>query len=86
MALEDLNNAYEEGIRRGVWQHTDFNMYGTPVVPVQKAICPGQGKPRIRVCRNYSVTVNPQLETHCQPIPLPEDQLRNLRWILFHKN
>ena len=77
--LENLNDSYEEGIRRGVWQHTDFNTYGTPVVPVRKVVCPGQGKSRIRVCGDYSVTVNAQLETHRQPMPLPGDLMRNLQ-------
>ena len=35
-------------------------------------------KARIRVCIDYSVTVNSDLETHRQPIPLPEDLIRNL--------
>ena len=48
------------------------------MVPVPKAIRPGQQKPGIRVCGKYSVTVNPQLETHRQPIPLSEDLMRNL--------
>ena len=36
-------------------------------------------KVQSRVCRDYSVTINPQLETHCQLIPLTEDIMRNLR-------
>ena len=40
--LEDLNDANEDRIRKGVWKPTDFNAYGTSVVPVQKAIHPGQ--------------------------------------------
>ena len=32
--LQDLNEAYEAGIKRGVWELTDFNSYGTPVVPI----------------------------------------------------
>ena len=30
------------------------------------------------MCGDYSVTVNPQLETHRQPLPLPEDLMRRL--------
>ena len=52
--LEDLNDAYEEGIRNGVWNPTDFNAYGIPMVPVQKAVRPGLKKDKIRVCRDYS--------------------------------
>jgi len=35
-------------------------------------------KPALRVCGDYSVTVNPQLETHRQPLPLPEELMRRL--------
>ena len=76
--LEDLNEAYEAGIKQGVWEFTDFNSYGTPVVPVRKTPVAGQTKAAIRVCGDYSVTVNSQLEDHRQPIPLPEDLMRRL--------
>ena len=56
----------------------DFNSYGTPVVPIRKSPLPGQAKASIRVCGDYSVTVNSQLEDHRQPIPLPEDLMRKL--------
>ena len=34
--LEDLNQAYDEGIKKGIWVPTPFNEYGTPVVPIRK--------------------------------------------------
>ena len=40
--LEDLNIAYNEGIRKGNWIPMPFNDYGTSVVPAQKALLPGQ--------------------------------------------
>ena len=70
---DDLNQAYDAGVKRGVWEWTQFNDYGTPVVPIRKAIRPGQTKASLRVCGDYSVTVNPQLEVIRQPIPMPED-------------
>ena len=76
--LQDLNEAYEAGIKRGVWELTNFNSYGTPVVPIRKSSLPGQAKASIRVCGDYSVTVNSQLEDHRQPIPLPEDLMPKL--------
>ena len=76
--LQDLNEAYKAGIKRGVWELTDFNSYGTPVVPIRKSPLPGQAKASIQVCGDYSVTVNSQLEDHHQPIPLPEDLMRKL--------
>ena len=45
--LQDLNEAYEAGIKRGVWELTDFNSYGTPVVPIRKSPLPGQAKASI---------------------------------------
>ena len=52
--LEDLINSYNDGIRKGVWKPTDLNAFGTPVVPVRKAICPGQNKARIRLIWSMS--------------------------------
>ncbi|MEE4247163.1 MAG: RNase H-like domain-containing protein [Kangiellaceae bacterium] len=69
---EDLEEAYDAGIKKGIWEPTQFNDYGTPVVPVKKAVLPGQAKPKLRVCGDYSVTVNDQ------PLPLPEDLMRKL--------
>ena len=68
---EDLAHGYQKGIARGVWKPVQFNDYGTPVVPIKKSLLPGQSAPSLRVCWDYSVTINPQLETHRQPIPIP---------------
>ena len=76
--LDDLNQAYDAGVKRGVWEWAQFNDSGTPVVPIRKAIRPRQTKASLRVCGDYSVTVNPQLEVIRQPIPMPEDLLRRL--------
>ena len=76
--LDDLNQAYEAGIKKGIWIPTQFNEYGTPVVPVRKALVPGQKRANLRVCGDYSVTVNHQLEAHRHPIPLPDDLMRKL--------
>eukprot|EP00731_Ephydatia_muelleri_P007450 Em0003g1698a len=66
---EDLCQAYDAGIARAVWL--------TPVVPIQKASLPGQPA-KLRVCGDYSVSVNQQLEPHRHPMPLPEDLMRKL--------
>ena len=76
--LDDLNAACEAGIQRGVWIPTSFNEYGTPVVPIRKPLLLGQEKAKIRVCGDYSVTVNSQLETHWHPIPRPDDLMQKL--------
>ena len=74
---EDLVQAYE-GIKRGVWRKTQFNEYGTPVVPIRKPLLPGQAKAKLRVCGDYSATVNAHLETHRLPIPTPEKLMQKL--------
>jgi hypothetical protein len=76
--LDDLTQAYEAGIAKKIWQPVQFNDYGTPVVPITKASLPGQDRPRIRVCGDYSATVNPQLETHHHPMPRPEELMQRL--------
>ena len=70
--------AYEAGIKKGVWEPTTFCEYGTPAVPIKKVLLPGQKRARIRVCGDYSVTVNSQLETHRQPMPLPDELIHRL--------
>ena len=78
-AIQDnLARAYDAGIARGVWTPTQFNDWGTPVVPIRKPPLPGDDKPRLRVCGDYSVTVNPQLAVHRHPLPLPEELMRKL--------
>ena len=75
---EDLTKAYDAGIEKGVWTHVQFNDYGTPVVPHRKALQPGQIKPKLRVCGDYSTGINDQLEMHRQPIPRPEELMESL--------
>jgi len=74
---EELPQAYDAGIAGGIWTPTSFNDWGTPVVPVRKAT-QTSNKPDLRVCGDYSVTVNPQLETQRNPLPLPEGLMRRL--------
>ena len=35
---EELNDAYDAGIKKGVWEEIQFSLYGTPVVPIRKKI------------------------------------------------
>ena len=72
-----LNSEIDSGISKGVWKPVQFNDYGTPVVPVRKQPA-ADGSRGIRVCGDYSVFINEQLETHRQPMPLPEDLMRKL--------
>ena len=76
---EELSGALESDIRKGIWMPCEFNDCGTPVVPTRK---PGKSG-GIRVCGDYSVTINSQLETHRQLMPTPEDLIRKLDRIRF---
>ena len=75
--VDDLNQAIEVGIKRGIWEPTQFCEYGTLVVPVRKASMPGK-KSKLRVCGDYSVTANQQLEIHRHPMPNPEYLMQKL--------
>ena len=75
---EDIVKAYEAGIRKGVWRKAQFNGYETAVVPIRKNTSPNQGKAQLRVCRDYAITVSPQLETHRHPLPSPEQLMQRL--------
>ena len=46
------------------------------MVQICKKALPGHPNGKIRVCGDYSVAINSELETHCYPIPLPEDLMR----------
>ena len=75
---EDLTQVYATGVAKGVWKPTQFNSYGTPVVPIRKKPAAEGSSPPIRVCGDYSVTVNPQLEPHRYPMPLPDYLMQKL--------
>jgi len=55
---EDLSRAYDAGIANGFWTPVTFNAWGTPVVPARKTLLFGESKARIRVCGDYSFSVN----------------------------
>ena len=76
--LQDLEVAYDEGVKKGIWERVPFNDCGSPVVPLRKRMKPGQSKASLRVCGDYSVFINSQLEPHRAALPLPEDLLRKL--------
>ena len=47
-------------------------------MPIQKKGPANNTKASLRVCGDYSATVNPQLEVHQHPLSLPEDLMRKL--------
>ena len=48
---DDLVQAFEAGITKGVWKSTQFNSYGTPVVPIRKKLVFRFGPNRYRTVR-----------------------------------
>lgn len=58
---EDLNDTCNTNIKNGVWEPTQFNDYGTSVVPVVKLLLQGQQKAKLQVCGDNLVTVNQHL-------------------------
>nr|CAB3249686.1 uncharacterized protein K02A2.6-like [Phallusia mammillata] len=76
---EDVAREYDAGIARGIWTPVKFNDWGTPVVPVRKAPLSTHNRPRLRLCGDYSATVNPQLALHRHPLPLPDILMQKLR-------
>ena len=75
---EELNNACDSGIKKGVLKETHFSLYCTPEVPIRKNVSGDSKKLKIRVCGDYSVTENPYLEPHRYSIPLPPDLMKKL--------
>ena len=47
-------------------------------MPIRKKRPANNTKASLRVCGDYSATVNSQLEVHRHPLPLPEDLMRKL--------
>ena len=76
---EDLEAVCDVGIAKGLWYPTTFSNYGTPVVPITKKDSKGKPTGKLRVCGDYSVSVNPQLAEHQHPILLPEELMRKFR-------
>ena len=75
---EQLNEAYDVVIKKGVWKEAQISLYGTSVVPTRKNVSGDSKKSKIKVCGDYSISGNPYLEPHRSPVPLPCDLMRKL--------
>lgn len=58
--------------KEGVLEHVDTSLFGTSIVPILKR----DGS--IRICRDYSVTVNPQLIVNEFPLPTTDELFSDL--------
>lgn len=71
-----LKASVEQEIRRleseGTWERVTYSDWGTPLVPVAKK---GGG---VRLCGDYKVTLNPQLQVAQHPLPNPTDMFSAL--------
>ena len=48
------------------------------MVPIRKAHTSGSLKSKVRICGDYSVGINDQLEDHRHPLPLPEELMQKM--------
>ena len=74
----ELTQVLDAGVKKGIWTPVQFNDWGTPIVPVRKRSHFNTSRSVIRVCGDYSATVNPQLATHRHPLPRPEELMQKL--------
>ena len=67
-----LKGAIERELDRmegmGALEKVRYSKYVSPVVPVVKS-----DKTSVRICGDYKVTINPQLEIDSHPLPNPEE-------------
>ncbi|XP_064088507.1 uncharacterized protein K02A2.6-like [Macrobrachium nipponense] len=71
-----LKTAVETEIRRleseGSWEKVDYSDWSTPLVPIVKE------NGQVRLCGDYKVTLNPQLQVAQHPLPNPKDMFATL--------
>ena len=59
-------------VNNGSWEKVTYSDWGTPIVPVVKS------DGGIRLCGDYKVTVNPQLQVAQHPLPKPDNMFAAL--------
>ena len=64
---EELAQAYDVGIARGIWTPTSFSDWGTPVIPVRKA-AQTSNKPALRVLRQLLCNSQPSAGKASTPV------------------
>ncbi|XP_064103375.1 uncharacterized protein K02A2.6-like [Macrobrachium nipponense] len=56
----------------GSWEKVDYSDWSTPLVPIVK------DNGQVRLCGDYKVTLNPQLQVAQHPLPNPKDMFATL--------
>ncbi|XP_064109685.1 uncharacterized protein K02A2.6-like [Macrobrachium nipponense] len=71
-----LKTAVETEITRleseGSWEKVDYSDWSSPLVPIVK------DNGQVRLCGDYKVTLNPQLQVAQHPVPNPKDMFTTL--------
>ena len=60
----------------GALEKVRYSKYASPTVPVVKS-----DKNSVRICGDYKVTINPQLEIDSHPLPNAEELFVSLRFV-----
>lgn len=63
-------------VKKGVLMPVSHSKWATPIVPVAKTN--GEGKKSVRICGDFSITVNKFCETQFYPLPSQEEILTNV--------
>lgn len=72
-ALKDkINDEIDRLLRVGILKQVDYSEYASPVVPVLKS------KGQIRLCADYSVSINKHLKIDQYPLPTAQDLFTKL--------
>ena len=75
----DLTQALDAGKKKGIWTPVQVNDWITPIVSVRKRGQNNAFGAHLRVCGDYSATVNPQqLKSHRHPLLRPKELIQRL--------
>ncbi|XP_011883681.1 PREDICTED: uncharacterized protein K02A2.6-like [Vollenhovia emeryi] len=69
---EKVENELEKLVQQGILEKVDYSDWATPIVPVLKK------NNEIRICRDYSVSLNPRLNVDIHPLPTPDELLTQM--------
>ena len=78
--VEPIGKELDRMEREGILVKTDSSQFASPVVPVVKS------DKSLRLCGDYKMTLNPNLDTKVYPLPVVEDCFKEMKGgVLFTK-